>query len=257
MNLQVLVATMNQEDYVLLEKMNIQTDAIVGNQCEINQVENFFWNGHRIKWLSFAERGVGLNRNNALMRADADLVAFADDDMVYVTGYYEVIKKTFQRLPDADIIIFGLGDSAQVFRTTKDIKVSWHNYMRYGAVRIVAKLNSIKLHGVYFNQCFGGGTEHGFGEDTLFLTSCLKAGLKIYAVPEIIANLTHERASTWFEGYTGKYMRDKGMLCRTISKHFWKLLCLQDAVRHSKLYKQKWYVAYKSMISKDGKNKLD
>ena len=33
MRIQVLVAAMNQVDYSLPEKMNLQTDAIIGNQC--------------------------------------------------------------------------------------------------------------------------------------------------------------------------------------------------------------------------------
>ena len=35
MKLQVLVSCMHQQDYSLLEKMNIQTDAIIINQCDI------------------------------------------------------------------------------------------------------------------------------------------------------------------------------------------------------------------------------
>ena len=53
------------------------------------------------------------------------------------------------------------------------------------------------IHGIYFNQCFGGGTEYSHGEDNLFLTDCLRKGLKIYAYPEYIAKLTEERKSTW------------------------------------------------------------
>ena len=40
MKLQVLVSCMHQQDYSLLEKMNIQTDAIIINQCDINKFEN-------------------------------------------------------------------------------------------------------------------------------------------------------------------------------------------------------------------------
>ena len=65
----MLVATMNQNDYSLLNKMNIQTDIIVGNQCAINKVEEFKYRGNNVRWYSFSEKGVGLNRNNALMRA--------------------------------------------------------------------------------------------------------------------------------------------------------------------------------------------
>lgn len=250
MNIQMLIVTMHQKDHSLLEKMNIQTDAIVGNQCDVNQVEDFVWEGHSIKWLSFDERGVGLNRNNALMRASADIVVCADDDMLYVDNYSDLIEAAYQRLPDADVIIFNLKrtEGRQPAYVERDKRVTWHNYMRYGAARITAKLKPLHLSGIYFNQCFGGGTEHSSGEDTLFLTSCLKAGLKIYAVPEVIAELKSERESTWFKGYTDKYMRDKGIMYRIISKRFWKLLCLQDAIRHEKLYKKNWRYVYKTMV---------
>ena len=73
MKVQVLVATMNQRDHSLPERMHLETDAIISNQCERNEVETFDYRGHRVKMYSFAERGVGLNRNNALMRADGDI----------------------------------------------------------------------------------------------------------------------------------------------------------------------------------------
>ena len=77
MRIEVLVAAMHQTDHALLEKMNIQSDVIVGNQCDRNAVEEFEWNGHRVRYLHFAERGVGLNRNNSLMRAAGDICLFA------------------------------------------------------------------------------------------------------------------------------------------------------------------------------------
>lgn len=111
MKVQALVATMNRPkgDYSLLEKMNIQTDAIVCNQCDRNEFEKFMWNGHTILWLSFSERGVGLNRNNALMRATGDVVVFADD-MVYCDKYEKIIKSAFEKQRNADVIAFNIGD---------------------------------------------------------------------------------------------------------------------------------------------------
>ena len=41
MTLEVLVSTMYQKDYSLLDRMNIQTDAIVVNQCNENSIEEF------------------------------------------------------------------------------------------------------------------------------------------------------------------------------------------------------------------------
>jgi glycosyltransferase involved in cell wall biosynthesis len=250
MKLQVLVAAMNQTDHSLPQKMNIKCDAIIGNQCDLNAIEDTMWQGHKIKYLHFSERGVGLNRNNALMRADADIVLFADDDMVYCNDYIETIISAFNKHSDADVIIFNIKEKHPTrYIIKKTERVWYHNYLRYGTARVAVRLKSVRENGICFNLCYGGGTEHCHGEDNIFLTDCLKKGLKIYAVPQYIAKLTEERASTWNNGYDEKYIRDQGCLYKAISKKWWKLLCLQDVIRRSKRdYKMSWFDAYKKMI---------
>ena len=248
MNIQVLVAAMNQQDHSLPQKMNIQCDAIIGNQCSYNSIEEIIWNGHRIKYLNFSERGVGLNRNNALMRADADICLFADDDMIYCDNYIDTVTDAFVQFPDADVIVFNIIEEHSTrYIIKKTEKVGYLNYLRYGTARIAVKLKSIREHGIFFNLCYGGGTDHCHGEDNLFLTDCLKKGLKIYAVPNYIAILTEERDSTWNTGYNEKYLRDQGSLYKAISKRYWKLLCFQDSVRRSKSYGMSWLDAYNIM----------
>lgn len=249
MRIQVLVAAMHQEDHSLLPKMNIQSDVIVGNQCDKNSVETFDYNGHKATYLNFSERGVGLNRNNALMRATGDICLFADDDMEYMDNYVEIIEKAFDENPNADVIVFNLKEKAITRKLiTKKSKVGYMNYLRYGTARVAVRLSSVKKNGIYFNQCFGGGTEHCHGEDNLFLNSCLKNKLKIVAVPEYIATLTEERVSSWNNGYDEKYIRDQGILFRTLSRRWWRLLCLQDALRRHKSYNMDFYNAYIMMI---------
>lgn len=251
MKIQVLVATMNQKDYTLLTKMNIKSDAIIGNQCDINSIEEFNWKNYKIKYLNFAERGVGLNRNNALMRASGEYCLFADDDMIYEDDYVEKVENIFRDLKDADVVIFNLKEKNPTrFIIKKITKVNYFNYLRYGTARIAVKLESIRENGIFFNQCFGGGAKYCHGEDNLFLTDCLKKGLKIYAVPEYIAALTEERKSSWNNGYDKKYLKDQGVLYRQISKRWWYFLCLQDAFRHASEYNLSIYSAYKIMLQK-------
>ena len=122
--------------------------------------------------------------------------------------------------------------------------------MRFGAVRIAFKTKSITKNGISFNIHFGGGTKHSAGEDVLFLTDCIKKKLNIIAVPISIAYLTEERNSTWFEGYTDKFFKDKGTLFYYISKRWSRFLCLQFAIRREKMFKADKSVmeAYKLMI---------
>lgn len=252
MRVQVLVAAMHQKDHSLLEKMNIQSDVIVGNQCDHNSIENFDYNGHKTTYLNFAERGVGLNRNNALMRASGDICLFADDDMVYIDGYAEKIVQAFEENPKADVIVFNLNEpnakGAKRYVIPKVTRLNRLNYLRYGTARIAIRLKSIRENGIYFNQCFGGGTEHCHGEDNLFLTACLDKKLRIYAVPVALATLTEERETTWAREYNDKYFRDQGHLYYAISRRWWKLLCLQDAFRRRKAYGCSFAEAYRKMV---------
>ena len=249
LKVQVLVAAMQQHDHSLLKKMNINTDVIVGNQCSYNKIEKFEYNEHTAMYLNFAETGVGLNRNNSLMRATGDICLFADDDMIYVDGYEEIVQKAFQENEKADVLIFNLIEEKPTrYIIQKKSKVTKWNYLRYGTARIAVRLKSIKDNGIYFNQCFGGGTEHSHGEDNLFLTECLNKKLKIYAIPVEVAILTEERESTWEQGYNRKYFKDQGALYKTISHRWWKVLCFQDAVRHAKLYRKKAVDCYREMI---------
>lgn len=254
MRVQVLVAAMNQYNHSLLEKMHIQSDVIVGNQCDFNGIEHFVYKGYSATYLNFEERGVGLNRNNTLMRATGDICLFADDDMVYVENYPELIEKAFWDYPDADIIAFNLVEKIPTRYIIKKAKrIRFYNFLTYGTARIAVRLSKVRENGISFNLCFGGGTEHCHGEDNIFIADCLKRGLKMYAVPVSIANLTEERESTWNSGYNREYFFDQGVLYKTISKKLWRLLCLQDAVRHAKKeYKTSWKNAYTLMI-KGGK----
>lgn len=237
MSVQVLVATMNQSDHSLLDKMNIQSDVIVGNQCNNNIIECFEYKGNKAIYLNFNEKGVGLNRNNALMRAEGDYCLFADDDMVYIDNYPQIIEQLFADNPRADVIVFNLKENnSKRKQINKKKKIGHLNYLTYGTARIAIKLESIKKNHIYFNLCFGGGTEHCHGEDNIFLSDCLRKGLKIVAVPVEIAELLNERESTWDVGYSAKYIADQGELYRTISKRWWGLLCLQDVIRHYKEY---------------------
>ena len=90
MTYQLLVATMKREDGSICEEMNINSDAIIinqGNCCGLNVLNK---NENTIKMYSFPEKGIGLSRNSALMRADADIVEFAE-----LASFMDVPVKNF------------------------------------------------------------------------------------------------------------------------------------------------------------------
>lgn len=251
MKLQVLVSTMKQTDYGLIEQMNISSDTLVVNQCNICKSEVFEHKGNRIEWYSFTDRGIGKSRNNALLRATGDICLFADDDVTYCDGYSDLIISEFEKNSRADLIIFNI-HSTNAERPEPPIRkphrVHFYNCLRYGTYRIAARTESIRKERLAFSLLFGGGSKYGSGEDSLFLMDCIKRGLRIYAVPVEIGRV-HHLCSTWFSGYTEKYFFDKGALFCSLSRCFPKALCLQFCIRHKTIIsKMTFRSAYQCML---------
>lgn len=238
--IEVLISTMNRDKDCneLACKMNIQTDAIIVNQANCVTYTEKVHNNNKIKMFSFNERGVGLSRNSALMRSDSDICLMADDDMVYVDGYKEIIEKAYKAYPDADFIVFNVrvhyNDRIEE-RVKKNGRVSLFNSLKYGTVTFSFKREQILKKNISFSLLFGGGTKYSSGEDTLFLWNSLKKKLRVYAVNTIIADV-YNYESSWFKGYNDKYFFDKGALFKALEPTLYPLLNLQFAIRKRKQF---------------------
>lgn len=214
MTYQLLVATINQTDHSLCERMNLHSDAIIINQCDRFGAEEWSHNGYAVRMLSFGERGVGLSRNSALMRADADIVEFADDDMIFTDTCREGVLREFEQHPEADAILFSV-ESLNPDRPLRKIqrfeRISRWKALKYGCARLAVRREKLIYNNLSFSLLFGGGAKYGSGEDSLFLQDCFRAGLKIYRSPVKVADVRQD-GSSWFTGYTDKYYFDKGAL---------------------------------------------
>lgn len=214
MKIEVLASVMNQKDKKIIDKMNIKTDAIIVNQCSENKIELLEKNNNKIKIYNLNERGVGLSRNTALMRAQGDIVVFADEDSIFVDNYCDIIKQEFQKNTKADMIVFNvpsLNEKRPTYEIKKEKKVYKFNCLRYGAVSFAVKLNKIREYNLYYSLLFGGGAKYGSGEDSLFIYNFIKKGGRVYSSPRIIGYVKQED-STWFNGYNDKFLKDKGVL---------------------------------------------
>ena len=78
--------------------MNLDSDAVIINQCDHYGYEEMEIRGHRVRFFSCAERGVGRSRNSAILRADRDICLFSDQDIVYEDGYERAVTEEFLSL---------------------------------------------------------------------------------------------------------------------------------------------------------------
>lgn len=239
MKLEVLISTMNTEDMSLLERMKVQTDAVVINQCQKEEEERFEYLGRQIKWLSYNERGLSRSRNRALAAATGDICLIADDDVIYDEGYEEKILKAYEDYPEADVIAFQMirtGKERQKIFRKKVSKENWISCMKISSVEMTFKRQSIKEKGIEFNPLFGAGAYFNNGEENIFLYDCLRKKLKILYIPVVIGSVCCDESS-WFEGYNPHYFESMGAGYYGMSQKWGWALCMQHLLRHYKLYK--------------------
>lgn len=213
--LQVLVAAMGQKDFSLAEKMNLRRDAIIANQCDEESVKTMALPQGEIKMISTTTRGVGKNRNIALLASQAELVLFADDDVCYYDGTLQGVVDAFRELPQADVIIFSVdilrGGKITEKRHHKLRRLHLHNAMKFGTYAIAARSSALLKNRINFHQGFGGGCIYGSGEDSLLIRACLKSGMKLYSHGYVLGTCCKD-SSSWFTGHNEKYCFDKGAL---------------------------------------------
>ncbi len=213
MRIQLLVSAVDKDVHALIRQMHISTDAVIVNQCGRYDYEELAENGHKVQVFSMPERGVGLSRNTALLHAGADVCVFSDEDIVLTEDYEEKIRRVYEELPDADMILVNVkvAPSRRTYWNEDVHRITYRNYGRYPAYSITARRDALLRANAHYSLLFGGGAKYSNGEDSLFLKDCLKAGLKIYSHTVCIGEET-ERESTWFNGYHEKFFKDRGVL---------------------------------------------
>ena len=129
MKIELLVASMHANPEQLFKKMNLSSDAIIINQCDTCAYKTYSFQGHTIHFYSMNEKGVGLSRNNALLRASHTISLFSDSDIEYYDDYQEKVIQEFNAHPKADMILFNFDviQSRQTYHTECFHKVSFYN----------------------------------------------------------------------------------------------------------------------------------
>ena len=242
MTIQTLVSCVKQNTEEIASKMNLQTDAIVINQCDENSYREYTYLGHKICCYSFNERGVGLSRNNALLRATEDIILFSDEDIVYEDEYAQKIFAEFEKHPDMDFLLFNMDveESRATYHTETETLVKWYNCGRYPTYSFAVRREKLHRNNITFSLLFGGGAKYSNGEDSIFIRDCLKKGMKIMAVPVTIGKEV-PRPSTWFNGYNEKFFFDRGVLYAYLYGKLAKPLALRFLIKHRAIMFKKEY----------------
>ncbi len=259
--LQVLVATMGQQDFSLGEKMNLRCDAVLANQADRFQVECCQSPHGTWQMITTPTRGVGMNRNIALLAAQGDILLLADDDMAYNDDMPRQVMAAFEENPKADVLIFSMdilrnGEISEK-RHLKKKRLHLWNSMRFGTCTIALRRSALLRENLSFHRLFGGGCIYGSGEDSLFLKSCFDRGLKVYSHSYVLGTCCKD-SSSWFQGYNEKYFYDKGALMGRLFPKIPRLMALYFSLRFKKKTRLSPFGRFRLMLAglRGGKQQL-
>ncbi len=251
--LEVLVTTMFEKDTSKYESMNLQTDAIIANQSD----DCFFLEEkrgeNRVGMITTNTRGLSRNRNMALAYSTAEYVMFADDDQVMEDGYEEIIKKEFEKCPNADGIKFYCEstnkDRPMSFRRPSKLhRAKKKELMSAGVPCLVIKRDFLVNKNIYFQTNLGSGAEYFCGEDSAFFSDLIACKAKIYVSPVLLSYI-NQGESSWFRGYNEKYFVSIGYVYSRIYGRLALIAICRRALRLRKKTDKSFTEMVKLMMS--------
>lgn len=235
----VLIATLNSENVPkLIKEMNLKAvDTIVINQSSTGRAGTIIEQNGQATIVHSERLGLSASRNEAISYAQSeDICQIADDDMIFVDNYKEIVENAYKEFPEADVIVFyvDLENHAIARSSIPKGRMHYLNAMRTSSVQISFKKSSLERVGLNFDERFGIGATYGSGEENILLFDALRNGLKLYSYPVKIASL-RKRESHWDRSHTPENCRKRGAIYKRMTKRWYWLLILQFAIRKRKM----------------------
>lgn len=252
MKIEIIMATMNKTNKDLIKDARLTTDAVIINQNKSipETTEKITFQNYDIIWSDNHGKGLSRSRNMGLSLSQGDICLLADDDLVYVENYKDIIQSAFHK-SDSDIICFQVHGIEKEFKkySSQKYKVNFLNSMKISSVEIAVRKEALIRNKIAFDELFGSGSIFKMGEENIFLYDCLKKGMKIEYTPQKIADL-HIGNSSWFKGFNEEYLIDRGAVFYRMSRCFFLILIIQFAIRKRSLFsKLSFYKIIKLMIT--------
>jgi hypothetical protein len=212
MKYQILISTI--DDNFLKRNYSMGYNHLIINQLVNKKSSNYIQDN----LFTFKEKGLSKSRNKAIKYSNAVICLISDDDLEYKDNIDSAITEAFKNNPEADIITFQIEQPNGVPYKKYNKESFFHNkrtLMRVPSVEIAFRRKSIVDKKLLFDENFGLGSIYPTGEETIFLTDALDAGLIIKYVPLPI--VIHSREGLSQDFHNNKYLiKSKGALFKRI-----------------------------------------
>jgi glycosyltransferase involved in cell wall biosynthesis len=145
--------------------------------------------------------GVAKSRNAAIERASGKYLLFADDDITFSeAGIVEAVEY-FEANPDCAIALTQAKDDSgalrkEYFKEVKPLRLT--NSARAATYELIIRVDAFREKGIKFDENFGAGAENYLGDEYIFISDALRAGLKGVHLPVVLAtHPTESSGSRW------------------------------------------------------------
>ncbi|MDE6649571.1 MAG: glycosyltransferase [Muribaculaceae bacterium] len=247
MKIEFLICTYNEGIYKienLIMEENKDIRYLISHQItksNLNISDCDFLKRKDIEYYSLYNKGVSKNRNNLLSKASGDICFISDDDVVYDMSNIRAVIKAFSENPDLDIYVGKIetykGEPEYKEYSHKHKKLKLKDIGSVSSIEMVLRRSSFENSGVIFDERFGlGGKLYPKGEEAIFLSDCLKQGLKIEYFPQYIVKHPKESSASSV-AYDAKETEYMGALSARIFKKIAILAGIAFSIKHFNRYK--------------------
>lgn len=196
LKVELLLSTMNfecKQEFAFKNK-NIKDNCLIINQTNNSNINipesKIIILENNIRILHSETLGISKSRNLAIKNAIGKYCLFTDDDTILNPLYEEIIIDSFEKNPNADILIF----KADSFNNLplrkhyplKEKSLNKKDVLHVSSIEICIKKKSIIDQNLNFNELFGLGSTFTSGEEAIFLTDALSKKLNIVFIPKTI-----------------------------------------------------------------------
>ena len=246
-NLEILISTTGKNDIDFIKRIFLKNNfdnipILIVNQS-LKPLKSIRKN---IRVINSDKKGISNSRNLAIHNSSKTYCLFADDDIEYKKGFYELVLEEFLQNKNADVITFMMEDNdGNLFKDYSNI--STHNkrsIREVNSVVIAFKRDIIIKNNIMFDPLFGLGGTFKTGDEYIFLRNCLNKNLNLRFCRKVI--LKHDSLSSGKLAY-----KDENIFARAAIFHkFYGYLSYLKLIHHIYLLKKKNHIRFNQIINK-------
>jgi glycosyltransferase involved in cell wall biosynthesis len=156
----------------------------------------------KVETIELESVGVTKSRNAVIDKVSTEYLVFADDDIEVIPNGLRQVVEYLDHHPDVSLVLarVNAGDKPRKKYPEELTALTKLNSAKAATPEMVIRVKDIKQAGVSFDEEFGAGAKNFLGDEYIFVSDCLSAGLKAVALPIPIA--THDELSSGSEWKT-------------------------------------------------------